>query len=163
MAAPSQSTIWFPAAVLRSVAVMSEVRRILTGVVSGPHLNSVCLVLSELFANAIEHGLLDMDSRIKEEPDGFTAFYQMREQRMQELSDEYWVSLSVDHQPDSAQITMTLEHNGTGFDCANLQKEIDESSTHGRGIMLAATLCDSLEYSKQGKCVTAVYRLNSDR
>jgi len=157
----SQSTITFPASILKSVTVMSEVRQFMTGVMSGAHLDLVCSVLSELFANAIEHGLLNMDSRIKEEPDGFFTFYQLREQKLQELSDKYWLSLSIDYQPGNTKIIMTLEHNGEGFDHAKVKTGSDKSLTHGRGIVLASELCDSLEYSKQGKCVTAIYRLDS--
>lgn len=51
---------------------MNEVRRFLTGIVSGGEdLDLLCSVLSELFANAIEHGLLELDSSLKETPDGF--------------------------------------------------------------------------------------------
>ena len=157
----SQSTINFPASVLKSVSVMNEVRRFMTGVMSGPHLDLICSVLSELFANAIEHGLLNMDSKIKEQPDGFFTFYQLREQKLQELPEQYWVSLSIDYQPDDTKVVMALEHNGEGFDHSVLKKDDDQSLTHGRGIVLASELCDSLEYSKQGKCVTAVYRLDS--
>ena len=140
---------------------MNEVRRFMTGVMSGPHLDLICSVLSELFANAIEHGLLNMDSKIKEQPDGFFTFYQLREQKLQELPEQYWVSLSIDYQPDDTKVVMALEHNGEGFDHSVLKKDDDQSLTHGRGIVLASELCDSLEYSKQGKCVTAVYRLDS--
>ena len=157
----SQSTINFPASVLKSVSVMNEVRRFMTGVMSGPHLDLICSVLSELFANAIEHGLLNMDSKIKEQPDGFFTFYQLREQKLKELPEQYWVSLSIDYQPDDTKVVMALEHNGEGFDHSVLKKDDDQSLTHGRGIVLASELCDSLEYSKQGKCVTAVYRLDS--
>ncbi|WP_341663556.1 fused response regulator/phosphatase [Vibrio sp.] len=157
----SHSTIRFPASVLKSVTVMNEVRQFMTGVISGPHLDLVCSVLSELFANAIEHGLLNMDSRIKEEPDGFFKFYQLREQKLQDLQDKYCISLSIDYQPENTKLIMALEHNGEGFDHSKLKMGDDESLTHGRGIVLASELCDSLEYSKQGKCVTAVYRLDS--
>ena len=69
------------------------------------------------------------------------------------------MSLSIDYQPDDTKVVMALEHNGEGFDHSVLKKDDDQSLTHGRGIVLASELCDSLEYSKQGKCVTAVYRL----
>ncbi|USD34755.1 MULTISPECIES: ATP-binding SpoIIE family protein phosphatase [Vibrio] len=159
---PTQSKMQFPASVLKSVTIMTEVRQILTGVMSGPHLDLVCSVLSELFANAIEHGLLRLDSKIKEEPDGFFTFYQMREDKLKELPEDLWVSLAIDYKPEQKQLVMNLEHNGTGFDYEEINREPDEKTlTHGRGIVLASELCDSLEYSKQGKCVTAVYSLDA--
>ena len=158
---PAQSKMRFPASVLKSVTVMSEVRQFLTGVMTGPHLDLVCSVLSELFANAIEHGLLHLDSKIKEEPDGFFTFYQLREEKLKELSEELWVTLFIDYKPEQKQLVLELEHNGVGFDYNKLKQSIDKSLTHGRGIVLASELCDSLDYSKQGKCVTAVYSLDA--
>ncbi|MBN3492946.1 ATP-binding SpoIIE family protein phosphatase [Vibrio neptunius] len=158
---PVQSKMHFPAGVLKSVTIMNEVRQFLTGVMTGPHLDLVCSVLSELFANAIEHGLLHLDSTIKEEPDGFFTFYQLREEKLKELSEEFWVTLLIDFKPEQKQLVLELEHNGVGFDYRKLQHNIDKSLTHGRGIVLASELCDSLNYSKQGKRVKAVYSLDA--
>ena len=74
---------------LRQVTVMTEVRKFLAGIlISGAHLDLVCSVLSELFANAIDHGLLKLDSSIKEQPDGFFLFYQMKEEKIKQIDDD---------------------------------------------------------------------------
>ncbi|MGF1695818.1 fused response regulator/phosphatase [Vibrio kyushuensis] len=160
---PLETTLHFPAHVLKTVSVLSEVRQYLSGILNGgQHLDLVCSVLSELFANAIEHGLLGLESSLKEDPDGFFEFYQLREERLKALRVDAWVKLHVDYQPEDEKLTMTLENNGASFDYHHLN-DIDESNslTHGRGIVLAAELCDSLRYSNEGKRVTAVYRFNS--
>ncbi len=59
----------------------------------------MCSVLSELFANAIEHGLLKLDSSLKDDPDGFLTFYQQREECMEELDEHLWVKLDIDYNP----------------------------------------------------------------
>ncbi|WP_070963782.1 ATP-binding SpoIIE family protein phosphatase [Vibrio sonorensis] len=151
------STLTLPADVLREAVVMNEVRHFLNGVVrGGADLDLLCSVLSELFANAIEHGLLELESSIKEEPDGFFKFYQLREERLKTLRDDAWVTLNVDFDHKNEQMTLVMEHNGVGFDYQKLER-VDGDQSHGRGIVLASELCDSLRYSKQGKCVTAVY------
>ncbi|MFB9216154.1 SpoIIE family protein phosphatase [Vibrio sinaloensis] len=153
----------FPGDVLREVNVMVEVRQYLRGVLqAGAHLDLVCSVLSELFANAIEHGLLHLDSKIKEEADGFFTFYQMREERLRELSDGAWVKLSLDYNPVESHLMMVLEHNGAGFDYQKSHAEQGKTLTYGRGIVLARELCQSLEYSKQGCCVTAIYSFKEE-
>ncbi|EGA71485.1 response regulator [Vibrio sinaloensis DSM 21326] len=153
----------FPGDVLREVNVMVEVRQYLRGVLqAGAHLDLVCSVLSELFANAIEHGLLHLDSKIKEEADGFFTFYQMREERLRELSDGAWVKLSLDYNPVESHLMMVLEHNGAGFDYQKSNAEQGKTLTYGRGIVLARELCQSLEYSKQGCCVTAIYSFKEE-
>jgi anti-sigma regulatory factor (Ser/Thr protein kinase) len=160
---PIQSSLRLNGEVLKRVTVMTEVRKFLTGILhSGAHLDLVCSVLSELFANAIEHGLLRLDSSIKEEPDGFFLFYQMREEKLKELSDSAYIELNLEYCPERSQLVMELEHNGEGFDYQRSYDSPDKSLTHGRGIVLASELCDSLEYSKQGRSVTAVYSLAAE-
>ncbi|MGY3572389.1 ATP-binding SpoIIE family protein phosphatase [Vibrio paucivorans] len=154
---PMQTTLNFPAPILKEVSVMSEVRQYLSGTLNGgQHLDLVCSVLSELFANAIEHGLLHLKSSLKEDPDGFFEFYQLREERLKELTNDAWVKLDLNYEPDAKRLTMDLEHNGEGFDYHKLNMA-NSDQTHGRGIVLASELCDSLTYSKEGKRVSAVY------
>jgi anti-sigma regulatory factor (Ser/Thr protein kinase) len=160
---PINSTLDFPAPVLRSVNVMTEVRQYLSGILyMGAHLDLVCSVLSELFANAIEHGLLKLDSSIKEQPDGFFLFYQMREERLKTLDDDAWLKLRLTYEPNEAQLMMVLEHNGEGFEYKLPQQGDGPPRSYGRGIMLAKALCSSLDYSSNGRCVTAVYSLKEE-
>ncbi|MDE1340047.1 ATP-binding SpoIIE family protein phosphatase [Vibrio aestuarianus] len=158
---PMQSHLHFPASILKKTAIMNEVRNIMRSIVSsGAHLDLACSVLSELFANAIEHGLLKLDSALKDDPEGFFAFYELREKRMSELDESYWVNLDVDYDPARSQVTFLLEHNGDGFDYKN-QVDQNNDKTHGRGVILVSELCESFEYSKHGRCVKAIYSLNA--
>ena len=159
---PSSSTLHLDGSLLREVTVMTEIRKFLAGIlISGAHLDLVCSVLSELFANAIEHGLLKLDSSIKEQSDGFFLFYQMREEKIKQLDDTAWVELNVDYDPVKQTVSFELEHNGVGFDYERTYNLSDKNLTHGRGIILASELCDLLEYSKQGCRVKAVYSLGA--
>ncbi|NOI79641.1 fused response regulator/phosphatase [Vibrio tubiashii] len=159
---PSNSTLRLDGSVLRQVTVMTEVRKFLAGILtSGAHLDLVCSVLSELFANAIDHGLLKLDSSIKEQPDGFFLFYQMKEEKIKQIDDDTWIELGVNYDPKQQKVTFELEHNGEGFDYEKAHNSSGQNLTHGRGIILASELCDSLEYSKQGCRVTAVYSLGA--
>ncbi|WP_076588247.1 ATP-binding SpoIIE family protein phosphatase [Vibrio ostreicida] len=158
----TESTLHFPASVLKSVSVMGEVRQCLMGLFTGHHLDLVCSVLSELFANAIEHGLLELDSKIKEEPDGFFTFYQLREDKLRVMPEHLWVTLSIQFDPSTRQLLMVMEHNGSGFDYVKYEKSIEKSTTHGRGIVLVSELCESMKYSKAGRCVKVVYNFDSN-
>ncbi|MBV1907121.1 MAG: fused response regulator/phosphatase, partial [Pseudomonadales bacterium] len=46
-------------------------------------------ILSELFSNALDHGVLGLDSAIKQKPDGFTEYYSMRSERLKMLESGY--------------------------------------------------------------------------
>ncbi|SDG82835.1 Serine phosphatase RsbU, regulator of sigma subunit [Vibrio xiamenensis] len=158
---PTHTTLHFDAGLIQQVALMNQVRQFLSGLFYGDaHLDLVCSLLSELFANAIDHGLLNLDSKIKENPDGFFQFYQMREEKLQQLDPHAWLRLDIDFLPQKHQIIFQLEHNGKGFDYHKVVSA-SESMTHGRGIVLATELCDKLQYSKQGKCVEAIYNFDT--
>jgi hypothetical protein len=159
---PIDSKLKFTGEILRQVNVMTEVRRFLNGIIQGGgHLDLICSVLSELFANAIEHGLLKLNSAIKEEPDGFFLFYQLREEKIRQLDDSAWIELIINYNPTLNRVTLELEHNGDGFDYQALHGEGNSTKTHGRGIVLASELCDSLEYFKQGCKVKAIYSIGA--
>ncbi|MBA5761205.1 fused response regulator/phosphatase [Vibrio sp. 404] len=159
---PMQSSLSFSSEVIQNVSLMNDIRRFLSGIMfSGPHLDLVCSILSELVTNAIDYGLLGMDSAIKKLPEGFFLFYQQREEKLTELNSDAWLILDVDYQPAQQQLVMVLEHNGEGFDYQAHPKEAQNNLTYGRGIVLATELCDSLQYSKQGKRVTATYRFDA--
>lgn len=159
---PLKTTLEFPAPVLKSIAVMNEVRAYIKGIVpGGEHLDLICSLLSELFNNAIEHGLLALNSEMKDDPDGFLQYYQQREQRLQQLDDAHWIRLDIDYQPQRFRIEFTLEHSGVGFEYQQ-QRHNNPDITYGRGILLASTLCESLHYSNEGKCVHAVYLFNAE-
>jgi len=66
----------------------------------GPHLDLICSVLSELLANAIDHGLLELDSKLKEDADGFFVYYQAREEKLEQLSQDAYLSIQFDYQPE---------------------------------------------------------------
>ncbi len=158
---PTQTTLHFNAMLIKQVAIMTQVRQFLSGLFHGDaHLDLVCSLLSELFANAIDHGLLNLNSKIKENPDGFFEFYQAREEKLQQLSEKAYLHLDVDFQPQNNRVIFQLEHNGKGFDYHKIISE-SENMTHGRGIVLASELCDTLQYSKQGRCVEAIYCFDS--
>ncbi|MCE0495275.1 ATP-binding SpoIIE family protein phosphatase [Vibrio salinus] len=160
---PCSYTQVFSADVLKNITVMNEVRNLLSGLIKGIHLDFICSVLSELFANAIEHGLLNLDSSIKEQEDGFYTFYKLREEQIKKLSNHYWINLEVDYQPGDKKIVLTVEHNGEGFDYENFMSSSisPDPLLYGQGIALVTRLCESVHYSNKGKCVTAIYRLEA--
>ena len=105
----TQSTLRFSSEVIKSVSLMTDVRRYLMGLINdGTHLDLVCSVLAELLSNAIDHGLLNLDSSIKEQPDGFFLFYQLREDKLAELDKDAWIRLDLDFDPDKSQLLMMV-------------------------------------------------------
>jgi len=127
------------------------------------HRGQTFLVLGELFNNALDHGLLRLDSHLKQDPNGFEQYIQLREERLANLSD---CSVEVDLErfqvDEQDRLRISVRDSGPGFDFTSMiaKREAQQDQLSGRGIMLVKQLCLSLEYADQGNEATAIYHLS---
>ena len=56
------------------------------------HRERLYTILAEIVANALDHGLLRLDSTWKKTPDGFAKYYAEREKRLERLEGE-WIRI----------------------------------------------------------------------
>ncbi|KAA0694715.1 response regulator [Halopseudomonas laoshanensis] len=136
------------------------------------HGGSLFTILSELYSNALEHGLLQLDSSLKADYLGFTRYYQQRNERLNALRDG-WISVSLDHQPGNAGglLSIEVEDSGSGFtripDASGFTGahwHADERGASGsgdgyfgRGLALVRALADELEFNAAGNRVRVVF------
>lgn len=124
------------------------------------HRSNLYTILAELYANALEHGVLGLASALKESPDGFLRYYEERSKRLAEL-DKGEVRIEFTHQPKDGggELTIRVTDSGPGFDFPTRPDRDEPNIVHfGRGITLLRKLCVSLEYQGSGNIVEAVYR-----
>lgn len=117
-------------------------------------------VFSELFSNALEHGILQLDSSLKETADGFAKYYQQRASRLGNLS-EGEIKIEINHRPldVGGELTVRFEDSGTGFDFNTRMPELENNlGNSGRGIQLIRSRCVDVNYQGRGNVVEAVYR-----
>ncbi|WP_020209472.1 ATP-binding SpoIIE family protein phosphatase [Gilvimarinus chinensis] len=126
------------------------------------HSGTLYTVLSELYSNALEHGVLQLDSTMKADPQGFDRYYQLRKSRTEEVKEGY-IRITLAHQTfaEGGCLQVTVEDSGPGFDVDRLKPEVSNDYS-GRGLTLVESLCDSLEYHKPGNRVCATYRWRMD-
>jgi len=126
------------------------------------HKQRIYMVLAELFLNALEHGLLKLDSSLKERAGGFGEYYQEKAQRLAHL-DEGIIKVRFSHAANGSggRLAIQVEDTGPGFDFQQRLKQVEENQgTHGRGIMMIRSVCESLVYSGAGNIAEAVYPWN---
>ncbi len=123
-----------------------------------PHRSRIFTILSELFNNALEHGVLGLDSATKNGSEGFATYYQQRIDGLANLK-EGFVQIEIDHKPvgDGGEIIFDFIDSGEGFD---FQKALAAGSKHysGRGLPLLKDLCQSIEFFDDGRHVRVVYQ-----
>ncbi|MBK1673028.1 serine/threonine protein phosphatase [Ectothiorhodospira shaposhnikovii] len=124
------------------------------------HVGSLETILHELYANALEHGVLKLPSWMKTTPDGFSSYYTERENRLAAVPVGS-IRVDLHYEPDSpaSKVRITITDSGQGFDidrpCEPLHVSV---RPWGRGIALVRELCESVNYYNQGTQVEAVYR-----
>ncbi|MCP4982208.1 MAG: SpoIIE family protein phosphatase [Gammaproteobacteria bacterium] len=118
---------------------------------------SLFTVMTELYINALDHGVLGLDSNLKVDPAGFEAYFQTRESRLANLDSGYVIfNLSVEQESARRSILLRIEDSGRGFDFENHAPPIArETALSGRGILLIQDLCESLEYHGKGNIAIA--------
>jgi len=117
------------------------------------------LILSELYVNALDYGVLHMDSTLKREVGGFEKYYKERERRLNNLK-EGWVKIDLADKKNDKNgcLTITVEDSGKGFKYEErFAKEINADTKHGRGVALINSLAKSLKYNKEGNRAEVQY------
>lgn len=119
------------------------------------------VVFSELFNNALDHGLLGLDSRLKLLSEGFEAYLAERERRLEALRTGF-IDIQMREARDRPLLLIRLKDSGPGFDHeAVLKTEPPEGvRPFGHGIPLVKSLCPELHYIGNGNEVIARYFLD---
>ena len=110
-------------------------------------------VLAELYSNALEHGVLGLDSGLKRDASGFTRYYQERNARLDQLQDGYVrVHLQVTPQGEGGCLAICVEDSGKGFDVERvLERPLDPVRLSGRGVSLIRQLGRNASWSDDGR------------
>lgn len=120
-----------------------------------PYTNTLNTILAELYSNALEHGLLGLDSSLKNNAQGFARYYALRHERILALL-EGSIKFEMTHEPSEqgGKLILQVTDSGKGFVIPASQKQLGTiSNYHGRGIRLIETLCQRLEFLPPGNSV----------
>ncbi|MBB1486831.1 ATP-binding SpoIIE family protein phosphatase [Oceanospirillum sediminis] len=128
------------------------------------HNQKLFLILSELLNNALDHGLLELDSALKTGPDAFETYLNARQSRLREIEKGFIsitaCKISINGTPF---LRITIDDSGKGFDYQKVFGNSAENvQMHGRGIKLVKQLCHAMEYTGNGNSVTVDYSLEDN-
>ena len=112
-------------------------------------------VMAELYSNALEHGVLGLDSRLKCDARGFAEYYRQRNDRLAQLNSGY-IRVHVQVVPTEAggKLTLRVEDSGPGFDVEQvLARPLGIDRLSGRGLSLVRQLSSDVRWSDGGRSV----------
>lgn len=122
----------------------------------------VLLILNELCNNAIDHGLLGLDSRVKQEVDGYARYQRIRAERLAGLAEgSIHLRLTQLVGPGARRLQMRVRDSGRGFDHETLlsAEHAPDARPHGHGIALVRRLARRLRYGADGTEAIVEYAL----
>tara|TARA_R100000750_G_scaffold61170_1_gene51661 strand:+ start:810 stop:2513 length:1704 start_codon:yes stop_codon:yes gene_type:complete len=120
---------------------------------------TIFTVLSELYSNAMEHGVLLLDSSIKSDAEGFASYYRERQRRLEAL-DEGFVSieLTVKSEGGSGYLRITVRDSGPGFDVQRaLNQQYCSEQLGGRGLRMIRQLSERFYWQSDGKVLNVEF------
>lgn len=127
------------------------------------HWQNVFTILTELYINALDHGVLKLNSQLKNSPDGFSQYFVERDHRLKTLNEGY-LSLLLSYFPlqSGGRLNIVIKDSGNGFDVDKVRaqfltsKDINNQLS-GRGIQLVEQLSESLIYQENGTFAEVTY------
>lgn len=127
--------------------------------------SNVFCVLSELLANALDYGVLELDPALHDLPGGRERFLEDRANRLAALSSgSLWIKASVETAGGGECLHIEVEDSGSGFDIESLAARLadlkgQEAVRRGRGLELVSSVCEELRFDRNGRRVVAVILL----
>jgi CheY-like chemotaxis protein len=127
------------------------------------HWQSLFTILTELFVNALDHGVLGLSSELKNSSEGFAEYFSEREKRLKNLTEGYLeIQLSYFPLDDGGKLNVRIMDSGNGFDFSEIKRRLENTNDEngqlsGRGIEIVEQLCESLIYKEKGTVVEASY------
>ena len=120
-------------------------------------------VLTELYVNALDHGVLELDSTLKSDAEGFSRYFAERERRLECLNHgSVLFDIHGERRGGERRLRIRVEDSGKGFNHSVLSGRSDfndPTRLHGRGILLLRRLCESVSYHGRGNVAEVVYKL----
>ncbi len=122
------------------------------GLPSGPS-QRLALALTEALANAVDHGLLRLDPRLKE--GGIEAYEAARRAGLEALTEgtvSLRISLRAEPRAEIREIAVEVEDSGPGFDWRAWRDQAEPLAA-GRGLLTLRALSPDLRFNEAGNAL----------
>jgi hypothetical protein len=127
----------------------------------GESTGQLFVILAELFNNALDHGLLRLDSRLKLQEGGMEAWIEERAQRLAGLGDSQQIEFELElvQENGKAWLRIVCSDSGPGFPVSELQAGGADNLPFGRGIALVRAMASKVQYNEVGNSVVVLLEI----
>lgn len=119
-------------------------------------------VLNELYSNAVDHGILGLQSMQKNTAQGFFDYYQEREQRLTricETDNNCYITFDISyrHNDESTRLDITVANSGEPIILLSGDGDYDDSSRYfGRGLELVKHFSQDISLDRERNSISVV-------
>lgn len=106
-------------------------------------------VFAELISNALDHGILDLDSEMKNDISGFAEYLALKEERLANMKDDNKLEMSFTYTPKIQELMFSITDSGNGYNFKS-SSEMQDSALSGRGTTLINKLCEQVDVHEPG-------------
>lgn len=148
------------AGALRDIDPLPVAAQLLASLPSlGERANDVQVVLGEMLANAVQHGVLGLESQDKQTPEGFALFYQ-RVRACTARVQHGWVRVELQQFgiEDGYALSVRVSDSGEGYEPREAG-ESPEALLSGRGLRIVNEMADYVRVLNAGRTIEATFRL----
>nr|WP_136250895.1 fused response regulator/phosphatase [Ningiella ruwaisensis] len=114
-------------------------------------------VFAELISNALDHGILGLDSKLKNDYAGFAEYLMLKEERLASIDENERLEMHFEFNPKTSEIAFSIKDSGKGYEVKGTG-EMDDDSLSGRGLSLIDQLCKSVEVTPPGNQTSVVIK-----
>ena len=122
------------------------------------HKGVLHILISEIYANSLEHSILNINSIKKSDEDNFAEYYKIRDEKLLKLQDALITfSFKFFVKNDNQYLEMQISDSGDGYH--GKDSKSTEEMLHGRGLSIINSFCENISFSKDGKTLELLYKL----
>ena len=123
------------------------------------HNNNILTIISELLNNEIDHGILKLDSSLKDKNNGFDIYRNERNKRLSEITGQYidiYISIVSSNEENTLSVALSSSIKDDYPYIDNIA--VDPVKPYGRGLFIIKQLCESFSFDNDNKTVSLVYK-----
>jgi DNA-binding response OmpR family regulator len=114
-------------------------------------------VFAELISNALDHGILDLDSSLKNDLAGFAEYLTLKQERLENMKDEDKLTMSFTYIPKSKEMMFSIVDSGSGY-AFETTTEMKDGALSGRGLSLINKICKQVNVHAPGNSTSVTLK-----
>lgn len=114
-------------------------------------------VFAELISNALDHGILDLDSSLKNDFAGFAEYLALKEERLENIKEHDILEMSFTYIPKSQEMMFSIKDSGNGYEFETSQ-DMKDGALSGRGMSLIKKICKQVNVQAPGNSTSVTLK-----